>query len=98
MGNNQFMPGGMLPSGDIKVETSNQKTSVDDNVEVADWISRIAKLGIVLSLLSIVVVLFVVLPDEYSSFASTLPTLMTAIMSLIASVVCLDFHGLYELV
>ena len=91
MGNNQFMPGGMLPSGDIKVETSNQKTSVDDNVEVADWISRIAKLGIVLSLLSVVVILFVVLPDEYSSFASTLPTLMTAIMSLIASVGMLGF-------
>lgn len=91
MGNNQYMPGGMLPSGDIKVETSNQKPSVDDNMEVADWISRIAKLGIVLSLLSIVVILFVVLPDEYSSFASTLPTLMTAIMSLIASVGMLGF-------
>lgn len=91
MGNNQYMPGGMLPSGDIKVETSNQKPSVDDNMEVADWISRIAKLGIVLSLLSIIVILFVVLPDEYSSFASTLPTLMTAIMSFIASVGMLGF-------
>ena len=91
MGNNQYMPGGMLSSVDIKVETSNQKPSVEDNVEVADWISRIAKLGIVLSLLSIVVILFVVLPDEYSSFASTMTTLMTAIMSLIASVGMLGF-------
>lgn len=85
------MAGGMLPSGDIKVEPSNQKPSFNDNVEVADWISRIAKLGIVLSLLSIVVILFVVLQDEYSSFASTLPTLMTAIMSFIASVGMLGF-------
>lgn len=92
MGNNQFMPGGMMPVGDMKVETtSEQAQPVEANTEVADWISRIAIIGIVLSLLAVVVILFVVLPDEYVSFAAVLPMLMTAIMSLVASVGMLGF-------
>lgn len=90
MGNNQFMAGGMLPAGDVKPASGQMKT-VEDNTEVADWISRFAKLGTIISLLFVFCIPFFILTDEDLTFASALPVLMAAIMSLIASVGMLGF-------
>lgn len=92
MGNNQFMPGGMIPVGDMKVEsTSNPNAILEEGMSYVKWLKNIGMFGMIVSILVAVAWIFLAMVDDDTTFMSILPLLGSAFLYFAVSVAISGF-------